>query len=306
MKELKRRVKPHHLQILEALKPRIVLSKQKRNYYYNLLKGFNGECDFDELIRKLTFIGLVLNDLRLQAGSTIFQIDSLIITAFGIFVYEIKNYEGEFFYTDKKLQRVNSPNSNFENPLLQLNRKLIPLQKLFAENNIRLPITGYVVFVNPEFTLFNAPKDEELVLPTMLPAHLKQLDKNRAPLTNMHHQIAERLLQLATEVPPPAEDLPEYTYEKLNKGLICPSCRKLTTTPIKGMYFKCHYCEHNELASQVILQNIKELQLLFPQKNLTLSASMDWCGCPKNKNRFRKVLVINYDSKGCGKGTYYT
>ncbi|WP_138919056.1 nuclease-related domain-containing protein [Ornithinibacillus scapharcae] len=54
------------------------------------------------------------NDLLLQVSNQTFQIDSLVI-ADKIYVYEIKNYQGDFYYDNDRL--YNRSNFEISNPL---------------------------------------------------------------------------------------------------------------------------------------------------------------------------------------------
>lgn len=53
-------------------------------------------------------------------NNTTFQIDSLIITHEKVYLYEIKNYEGDYFYQADKLYK--KPRFEIINPLHQLSR----------------------------------------------------------------------------------------------------------------------------------------------------------------------------------------
>lgn len=94
----KPRKEPAELSILKLLDVRMNLSSVEKRYYFNLKKGYEGELQFDSLVEKLECDCLVLNDLLLKVNNTTFQIDSLIITADALYFFEIKNYEGDYYY----------------------------------------------------------------------------------------------------------------------------------------------------------------------------------------------------------------
>lgn len=94
----KARTEPAELIILNSLNHRMQLSKFDQQNYSNLRKGFEGELLFDSLTNNLESDCLVLNNLLLKTNNQTFQIDTLIITNNLVYLCEIKNYEGDFYY----------------------------------------------------------------------------------------------------------------------------------------------------------------------------------------------------------------
>ncbi|WP_041556410.1 nuclease-related domain-containing protein [Carnobacterium sp. 17-4] len=99
----KEREKPFRLLVMESLANRMNLSKEDRNKYANWVKGYDGEVKFDFITEQLKCESLVLNDLYLIVRGKKFQLDTLVITAKCLFVYEVKNFEGEYYYENEKL-----------------------------------------------------------------------------------------------------------------------------------------------------------------------------------------------------------
>lgn len=71
---------------------------QEKQYCSNLFKGYDGEVLFDSYTSKLECECLVINDLLLQYNNTTFQIDTLIITPDKLYIFEVKNYECDYFF----------------------------------------------------------------------------------------------------------------------------------------------------------------------------------------------------------------
>lgn len=94
----KARLEPVDLQILKFLNTRIFLPPEQKKYYFKLKKGFEGETRFDLLTAKLQKECLILNDLLLKVNNSSFQIDSTIIFQGTIYLFEVKNYEGQFCF----------------------------------------------------------------------------------------------------------------------------------------------------------------------------------------------------------------
>ncbi|MGZ4161570.1 MAG: nuclease-related domain-containing protein, partial [Neobacillus sp.] len=94
----KSRTEPPNLKRLIFLNKRMVLPEKEKQYYSNLKKGFEGEVMFDLLTEKLHSEIFILNDLLLETNHSEFQIDSTIISQTPVFLFEVKNYEGEHYY----------------------------------------------------------------------------------------------------------------------------------------------------------------------------------------------------------------
>ncbi|RKJ31516.1 NERD domain-containing protein, partial [Butyricicoccus sp. 1XD8-22] len=113
----KARAKSEELLILDSLSKRMNLSDQDKLYYLNLTKGYEGELIFDSLTEDLAEEYLILNDLLLSFNKTTFQIDSLMIGLNKAYFYEVKNYEGDFYYESEKIYK--KPKTEITNPLNQ-------------------------------------------------------------------------------------------------------------------------------------------------------------------------------------------
>ncbi len=84
--------------LLKSLSSRMKLHEKDLQYLRNLEKGDEGERYFDSLTGALTCDFFVLNDLRLSCNNATFQIDALMITGETIYLFEVKNYKGDFYY----------------------------------------------------------------------------------------------------------------------------------------------------------------------------------------------------------------
>lgn len=102
----KQREMTGELRLLHALDRRLTLSPKDRKNYLHLLKGLKGERRFDKLLNNLKCDHIQIHDLLLEHNGTVFQIDTLLITKEKVFVYEVKNYQGEFFFDQERFFKV--------------------------------------------------------------------------------------------------------------------------------------------------------------------------------------------------------
>ncbi|MFK4998359.1 nuclease-related domain-containing protein [Bacillus sp. N9] len=173
------------LKILRALHTRMNFSKKDKRYYLNLEKGYQGEVIFDQLTKKLECEIYILHDLCLEFNHSIFQIDTLLISQKAIFPIEVKNYDGDYVYESGGFKSLPS-NHEIMNPLDQLKRSQSLLRSLLKSHGFHLPIEGYVTFVNPEFTLYQAPLHTPIIYPTQLNQFLLKINGMPSKLYDQH------------------------------------------------------------------------------------------------------------------------
>ncbi|MDZ7834555.1 MAG: nuclease-related domain-containing protein [Alkalibacterium sp.] len=102
METVKARTQPELLTLLKHLDKRMALPVKARQHIISMEKGYEGEKRFDSLLE--TFVEaevLVLNDLLLTISDQSVQIDSLVITPETAYLYEIKNYKGDYQMKDR-------------------------------------------------------------------------------------------------------------------------------------------------------------------------------------------------------------
>ena len=259
---------------------------------------------FDQLTDKLTNDMYVLKDLRLKVNNSIFQIDTLIIFQETICPSEVKNFESDYEYdSESEGFKSISNNEDILNPLDQLKRAMILLQKLLQNYGFHIAIEGNVVFVSPEFTLYNAPLNKPIILPTQLKRFTKKLNQTPSKLNDQHRKLAELLISLHQNEPPYTQ-IPTYTYEGLIIGLICALCHSFTIT-VQGGKCVCGQCGHVEEVESAILRSVRELKLLFPDMKITTNGVYEWCKVIESKKMIRRVLKKNFIAEGMRQHRYF-
>jgi hypothetical protein len=160
------------LLILRSLNSRLNLSTKEKQYYINLEKGYEGEKKFEKLLENQLSDFLILSDLLLEKNNTVFQIDSTLIFQKKIHLFEVKNYEGDF-YIEKDIWYSRS-GTEINNPLEQLKRSESLFRRLLQDLRLTLPVEAHLIFINPEFTLYQAPMNLPIILPTQLNHFIKK------------------------------------------------------------------------------------------------------------------------------------
>jgi hypothetical protein len=298
----KARTESHELLVLRLLHTRMKLTEDELKYYLNLEKGFVGEVQFDLLTEEHLSDCLILNDLLLEVNNTKFQIDTTIIFQEIIFLSEVKNYEGDYFYESDIFYTFYG--KEIKNPLEQLNRGKSLFRQLLQNLGYQLTVDGSVVFINPEFFLYQAPKNLPFIFPTQLNRFMKKLDKKPSKLNSMHTKLAEKLVSLhQTELS--YGRLPDYSYEQQKKGMTCKTCRSFSVSVV-GKKVVCNDCGCCcELVESAVLRMVDEIKLLFPGRKITTKDVHEWCQVVECKKRISRILERNFKTVGVRNWTFF-
>jgi len=299
----KPRTKSQELLVLEYLYVRMKLSGKLEQHYLNLEKGYEGEILFDSFTEQLQSDVLILNDLLLKTNHTTYQIDSLIISPDKLYVYEVKNFDGDHFYDPGKDKFYRKTSYEITNPLHQLSRSESLFTQLLHQQGFSFPIQSFVVFINDAFTLYQSPFNKPIIHPTQVRSHLQQLNVIPTNLKRNHKHLADKLVGLHISNSPFTQ-IPPYEYGQLKKGIICANCQSLSTF-VEGHQCICRRCAHKESVEGAVMRSVREFQLLFPERKVTTSGVHDWCRIVESKQRVKRILDKNMKKEGTNRWIYY-
>ncbi|SIS41327.1 nuclease-related domain-containing protein [Salimicrobium flavidum] len=296
----KDRQPPSLLRILESLERRKTLTEEEMNLKNRLAKGWRGEKLFDEMLEVLPDHILILNDLLLTYGGTTFQIDTLVIDSETIHLYEIKYYEGNYLYENEDFHLASG--KVILNPLHQLARTRTLLAQLLEDRGFPLPIQAHIIFPNPHFFLYQAPKIKEFIFLSQWEKHINKLMENLSPVADQTYKLADLLCSLhKTDYSSP--EVPTFHYNQLKKELFCPYCSGIVQPEFRT--FHCIKCGGRSSSEAFILHAVEEFHLLFPEKRVTTSQIHDWCQGKVSKDRILRVLSKRFEIVGTKRGTHY-
>ncbi|MDX8045589.1 nuclease-related domain-containing protein [Gracilibacillus sp. S3-1-1] len=294
------REKPYELQLYELLNKRKMLSNNESKKYRQLQTGYQGELLFDQYVQHIAGEYLSIKDLSLSFKQRYFQLDQLLIINNQIYLFEVKNYRGEFAYQKGKLYKDQA--TEIDDPLIQLRRSESLLRQLLAEWKMSFSIEAKVVFVHPECTLYLPSSHPNILLPTQIKSFFRSISPSSISdpaFYSLVIKLKENRLHQS-----PYQQLPSYHFDELKKGITCKKCGGITQTR-HGRTFICNKCNNQELIIEAIVRNIQEFQLLFPDDKITSKRMTEWCGSDVTKRTIQYVLINHFVKKGSHKGTYY-
>lgn len=299
---LKVRSESDELMVMRYLNARMELNEQEKFHYLNLEKGYEGEVKFDLLAKSLQEEKYIINDLLLEVNNSYFQIDSLIISQGVIHLLDIKNFEGDCYLESDKLYSVTT-GREYKNPMIQLKRCGTLFRQLLQKFQLHYLVESTVIFINPEFTLYQAPMDQPIILPTQINRFFKDLNNTPNKLNDGHMKLAQKLIS-SHQTHNPFSVPPKYNYDQLQKGPYCKTCNSFQIS-IKNDSLVCNKCGEHEKLEPAIMRNVKEFKLLFPERKITTQSIYEWCNMDLSKRTFRRILKKNYTAFGNTSDTYY-
>ncbi|MFP5106720.1 nuclease-related domain-containing protein [Neobacillus sp. C211] len=287
--------------ILRILNKRIDQTVDEKKYYLYQEKGFEGEVQFDLLTEKIQSECYILNDLLLNVNNTTFQLDTTIIFQKKISFFEVKNYEGDYCFRNGRFETL--AEKEVKNPLDQLRRSKSLLRQLLQKHGYNLPIEGYVVYINPRFTLYQAPVNEPIIYPTQLDALMENLNAQPSKLTTQHKKIAEKLVSLH-QMDSSFIQVPAYNFDQVKKGITCKECSSFSMF-VQGKKIVCGDCRCEEVVESAVLRMVDEIKLLFPDRKITTNLVHEWCVLVESKKRISRILERNFKRVGVHNWTFY-
>ncbi len=226
---LDKRKKPTELLLFEYLLNRKNFSQQEMLTYRKWQRGYQGEVLFDSYLEELSCDSIVLRDVWLSKNSQIFQVDHLLFYKDCIFMFEVKNYSGDFYYENEKLYKETG--QEIDDPLIQLKRSESLLRQLIKSLGYHNYLESKVVFVNSECTIYQAPRNTNILLPTQINRYFKQFHPH-VSLNLKFPQLAKQLASIQLKQSPYKNSI-HYNYDHLKKGIPCFSCRQFLNV-VKG------------------------------------------------------------------------
>ena len=159
------------------------------------LKGYVGEQRIRKLLDSLGEEYTVFNDLYVpKKNGEMTQVDHVLLSPYGVFVIETKNYTGWIFGQEQQknwTQTIYNKKSRFYNPVMQNNTHVKALQHYI---HIDVPMHSIVVFSNAVTFKFKEPFQQAHVIQNkQLKRTIKQYTAQQISTQQLHY--ISRLLQ---------------------------------------------------------------------------------------------------------------
>lgn len=288
--------------ILEALSKRTKLTRELKRLLERLTAGYKGEIQFFNLLKtELRNSPISLFNLHLKINGSECQIDCLLIFQNELVLFEVKNYQGDFFIEKENWYTLSK--REIRNPLHQLHRTDLLLRQLLSKQQSPLNIKSFIVFTHPEFHLYQAPIDIPVVFPTQLKRFINKRQNTACRIQKQHHNLAS-LLKSSHQTSSPYESLPQYDYTALKKGVTCGKCDGFMLVNSQNN-MSCAKCGFIEDFREAIMRSVLDFHSLFPDEKIQVRTIADWTNNSVSKHRIRTTLSRYCVAVARGKSSYY-
>lgn len=213
------------------------------------VRGRRGEKRVSTILNSLSSNYKVIDNLVLKTNNGYAQLDHVVVSNYGLFVVETKNYKGWIFGSETKLhwkQVLYKKSYQLYNPIFQ-NQSHIKALRIHMPDLYRLPIVSIVVFVGNCELKIHAP-NEHVVKRNRLKSVIRNYSER-----NLDDVEVENLYNRLLELDKSQEYLPvehkkqvrensQQTQQKIYTG-VCPRCGG-TLIERKGKYGKFYGCSN--------------------------------------------------------------
>ena len=204
----------------------LVLLKVLSDLYKPRIKGKIGESIVASKLSRLNKNDyIVYNDLYLSHNGYTTQIDHLILSIYGVFVIETKNYKGWIFGNEKSkywTQVIYKEKNKFYNPILQNWKHINFMKRLSPE----LKSIKYIPII--VFTGSGELRNIESIVPVIYAQNLKSLIKSQKEvvLTQRKLRLLERLINkfLSSKKEIKKQHRKSFNTYKYSENRTCPYC----------------------------------------------------------------------------------
>lgn len=245
--------------------------------------GFNGECNVDRHISKLTPTEnlVVLQDISIQINPKWFiQIDTMVITAQYVLILEIKTYRGILHFEDDPyalIQMVDGETHVRRCPQLQALGYVEGMKEWLSRHGFTIPIYVNLVLGFPSAQVKTPPKLIKLIQAEEVPHRIRELNRKTSPVLN--GEEVRKLADMLRSADDPFLVLPLITYyridaSKVRSGIICDECGTLLTKRNHVVWF-CMSCN---MVSKDAPKKAIEDWLMLMQPSISNEECRTWLG----------------------------
>lgn len=231
--------------------------------------GFEGEKQFDYIMREFRpdYPYAFVHDITLKSDGIYFQIDSLCLTPFACFIFEVKNLGGKVSVKEDPLQFIHQKEDGQKiiNPIAEVERKAFFLRKWLLNVDVSLPIQTIVTFAYTNE--LHIPRSvEEVLLPIReVPFYMYRLKVGEFLLTNDELFQLAQLISRHDCVYNPFPILKQYPIEinEIKRGVKCSKCNSFGMIWTSKTWF-CSHCKHCDYQAHVDL--IRDWFMIFDRR----------------------------------------
>src|SRR5699024_11099742 len=236
-----------------------------------------------------------------------FECDFLLITRYKVYVFEIKNYRGEFVYKEGFV-KINDIQKNF-NPIHQTRRNYRNVQEIVSEINPNIQVEGATIFtgINNAVFMESEVSDIKIIPRSYLKWYIDQIIKeeqeNRRLITNQEAILAQLIhYEIKNSFLPEAISKEKMATAK--RGICCAKCNSYHVKVNRfNIECRCGYKEDREIAT---LRAIYDYAVLNHDKRLTINHLLHFIDHQVSRTYLLNLLNQYFSAVKKSSESYYT
>ncbi|MEY8291801.1 nuclease-related domain-containing protein [Carnobacteriaceae bacterium 52-44] len=193
-----------------------------------------------------------------------YESDIILMTKHAIYVFEVKNYEGNFEYEDGQC-RING-NLYGSNCVFQAERAHINLQNICRKISPSIPVKGALIFIGEhnQVSIHSKVNNIQIIMRNQLRDYIRQIAKDEAMSKTTPINVQKMIkkfeeLEIINPYGPKAFQPSELT--KAKKGICCAKCGSFSLE-ISKLFVRCS-CGFQELRKEAMLRTIHKYGALI-------------------------------------------
>ncbi|MCK6258497.1 NERD domain-containing protein [Fictibacillus sp. KIGAM418] len=315
---VKTRNRPLYIQKLQALLRRLPKNHSKIPFIQETLAkhtaGYRGEHSIDY---PLSFLSpqnyYIVHDLRLPHNEYHFQIDTLLISPYYLFILEVKNIAGTLFFDQDFHQLIRTLDDKvevFPDPILQVKRHKVQLTSWLNKHKLPdIPIETLVVISHPNSQIQTSPPHQQYVRRKVihrnaLPFKINQIEGryNEAILSIKQLKKITRLL-LKQHNSSDSSVMEQFNIHSKDiiKGVHCPECFQIPMERVHGTWL-CAQCLHTCKTAHI--EALRDYSYLI-QSTISNREARDFLKINSNPLASRILQSISTETEGNQRGRTY-
>lgn len=275
----------------------------------NTKAGFGGEQELDRVLKLYKFPEdtYILNDLSLSSSS-LFQIDTLLLTTKFALICEVKNIAGELSVKENPPQMLrlaeDGSTSGFLSPLAQVSNTCQLFEDWLINRSVHLPVFGCVVMAYEKQRITLPTSEIPTLFPKLVPKHVRSLMNESPVITENELTSLTKLLLKTHKDYTPVPVFIKYNIElsHIKPGVECPKCHRLGMWK-KGKSWYCTACKTR--SSDAHVQAIMDWFTLV-RKPLSNKSCRAFLGIKSPRSTLRLLTDMGLIAKGNNRGRTYT
>ncbi|RFA33366.1 hypothetical protein CAI16_14910 [Virgibacillus dokdonensis] len=238
--------------LLKRLPPTFHQISDVEAAYRKQLKGYHGELLVDRQTERLKDRNTILYNVQLQIEGKSFQMDTVIITTYAMYIIEIKNFDGTLTFDtffNQLIRNNGSKEEGFRSPITQATTQADLLKQwLHRHHLIDIPICSFIAISRPS-TVIKVEGDKYKLQDIVMHAELipqkinkyEQSFKEKGCSPLAHVQIGKIIAEKSTTFNKDIVAIHNINRKSILTGVQCPGCHNLRLQRVHGGWH-CEPC----------------------------------------------------------------